>query len=72
MKESKFLALNWRDIVKGLLMAILTPCVLIIQQSAESGTMTFNWHQITMAAIAGGIAYLVKNFFTVPKEEPKP
>ena len=64
MKTSNFLSLNWLDLSKGLLMAILTPAVVIIQQSIETGILTFNWKSIAMASIAGGFAYLVKNFFT--------
>ena len=69
MKPSNFLSLNWKDITKGLLMAVLTPVVLIIQQSIEAGSITFNWHQIAMAAAAGGVAYLIKNFFTTPEKK---
>ena len=64
MNQSSFLSLNWKDILKGLLMAILTPAVLIVEQSLQAGSITFNWKQIGLAAIAGGLAYLVKNFFT--------
>lgn len=67
--NSKFLSLNGKDILKGLLMAVLTPVVLIIQQSLEAGNLTFNWKQIGMAAIAGGLAYLVKNFFSTPTQK---
>lgn len=68
MKTSKFLALNWADIFKGLLMAILTPAVVIIQQSLESGILIFDWKSIVTASIGGGLAYLLKNFFTKPVE----
>lgn len=61
---SKQFSVNWKDIAKGLLMAVLTPVVLVIQQSLSLGVITFNWRDISMAAIAGGIAYIVKNFFT--------
>jgi len=64
MKTSSFLSLNWRDLVKGLLMAILTPVVVIVQQSIEAGVFTFDWKSIGLAAVGGGIAYLIKNFFT--------
>jgi len=56
-----------RDLFRGLIMAILTPAVLIVQQSVEAGILTFNWHAIGMASIAGGLAYLVKNFFEPTK-----
>lgn len=66
MKPSKIFQLNWLDLVKGLMMAILTPAVVIVQQSLEAGTFTFDWKIIGLAAVGGGIAYLVKNFFTSP------
>jgi hypothetical protein len=68
MKTSKFLALNWADIFKGLLMAILTPAVVIIQQSLELGILIFDWKSIVTASIGGGVAYLLKNFLTPQKE----
>lgn len=68
MKTSNFLSLDFKDILKGLLMSILTPAIVIIQQSLESGTFTLDWKSIGLAAVGGGFAYLVKNFFTKPKE----
>lgn len=65
---SKFLGLNWQDVLKGLVMAVLTPAIVIIQQSIESGSFTFDWKSIGVASLAGGFAYLVKNFFTKPTE----
>ena len=46
---------------------VLTPALLIIQQSLEANSLTFNWHQIGMAAVAGGGAYLIKNFLEPTK-----
>ena len=68
MKTSNFLSLDFKDFVQGLVMAILTPAALIVQQAIESGVLMFNWKSIAMASIAGGFAYLVKKFFTQPKE----
>lgn len=68
MKTSKFLNLDLADILKGLLMAILTPAVVIIQQSLELGILTFEWKSIATASIGGGLAYLLKNFLTPQKE----
>lgn len=64
---SKQFSLKMRDVLRGLIMAILTPAVLIIQQSVEAGILTFNWHSIAMASVAGGLAYLVKNFLEPTK-----
>ena len=69
MKDSKLFSLNLKDLLKGLLLAILTPAILIIEQSLEAGTLVFNWNHILMASLAGGVAYLVKNFFTPPTEQ---
>ena len=61
---SNFLSLNLKDFFKGFLMAILVPALLIVQQSLESGVLTFNWKQIAIASISGAIAYLIKNVLT--------
>ena len=68
MKTSNFLSLNWYDLGKGLLMAILTPVFTTIYTSFESGIFTLNWHLIGVSAIGGALAYLGKNFFT-PKSK---
>jgi len=67
MNQSNFLRLNWNDFGKGLIMAVLTPVVLIIQESVSAGTLTFNWSAIGISAVAGGVAYLIKNLFTAPQ-----
>lgn len=76
MKDSNFFSLNWRDIAKGILMAVLTPAVVIVQQSLEAGVFTTDWKSLGLASLAGGVAYLVKNFFTKPDVQgialPKP
>lgn len=59
---SKQFTLQWRDWVRGLLMAVITPALVIIQQSVDVGQIVFNWKAIGMAAVAGGVAYLIKNF----------
>lgn len=69
MKTSNLFTLNLADFAKGLLMAILTPAMLIIQQSLDAGVLVFNWKTIGLGAIAGGFAYLVKNFFTSPVKQ---
>lgn len=63
--------LAWRDVIRGFIIAVLTPIILIVQQSVEAGILTFNWHQIAMASVAGGLAYLVKNFFEPTKSIEK-
>lgn len=64
MKTSGFLKLDWNDLGKGLLMAILTPVIGVIYQTVQAGSLTFDWHMIEVAAVGGFIAYMTKNFFT--------
>lgn len=61
---SKQFTLNGRDILKGLLVAIITPVLTIIINSLQQGTLTFDWKAIGITALTAAIAYLVKNFLT--------
>jgi hypothetical protein len=62
--QSKLFTLNTRDAIRAFIMAVATPAVVIIENSVEKGELVFNWHSIYVAAIGGGLAYLVKNFLT--------
>lgn len=64
MKNSKLFSVNIKDILKGLVMAILTPAVFVLQQSVEAGSFKIEWHSVLLASIAGGLGYIIKNFFT--------
>jgi len=66
--EKKQFSLQGRDWLKGLLMAVLTPAIVIIQQTISEGQLTFDWQTIGMAALAGGLAYLSKNLFEPSKK----
>lgn len=68
MKTSNFLSLNWADLGKGLIVAILTPVIVAIQQSLESGVLTLDWKVLGISAVGGGVAYLTKNLFTQSKQ----
>ena len=69
MKQSEFLSIGTRDILRGFVMAVLTPIFVIVQQSLEAGILTFNWRSIAMTGIAGALAYITKNFFTKPDQK---
>ena len=69
MKTSKFLSLNTQDFLKALVIASLTPALVILQESLEAGQLIFDWKHMGMAALGGGVAYLIKNFFTGAKNE---
>lgn len=66
MKQSKFLSLGYRDFLRGLLMAVLTPVFTTAYDSFSRGEFTINWHLIVLSAIGGAGAYLSKNIFTKP------
>lgn len=57
-------SLNLSDIWKGLLMAVIVPVFAIITDSLNQGSLTFNWKLIGIAALSGGIGYILKNFLT--------
>jgi len=59
---SKQFSLNARDLVKGLIMAVILPVLNVIQQSIEAGSFTLDWKRIGLLAAGGFIAYLIKNF----------
>lgn len=67
--KSTFLSWNWRDFIKGLVVAVITPIVPIVQQSITAGTLVFDWKVIGVAAAGGFVAYMVKNFFTDDTKE---
>lgn len=63
MTSTQF-TLNSRDFFRGLIMATIIPVLVVIQQSIAAGDLVFNWKSIGMAAIAGFVGYLLKNFLT--------
>ncbi len=52
------------DFWRGFVVAIATTPLTIIYQSISAGAFTFDWKAIIGAAMAGGIAYLLKNLAT--------
>jgi len=65
--SSKKFRVNLRDFLQALLISVLTPVFVILQNSLDQGQLTFNYKQMAMAALAGGISYLVKKFFSAEK-----
>lgn len=61
---STALSLNVKDFLRGLILAILAPVLLAIQQSIAAGEVTLNWRTLGLTAISALVAYLIKNFFT--------
>lgn len=56
--------INIKDALRGLLIAAGTAAGFIIQSTVESGSLDINWKKVGMAALAGGLTYIIKNYFT--------
>jgi hypothetical protein len=67
MKTSSLFSLDFKDLGKGLLVAIGGAVIAAVETSVQAGSLTFNWQSIGGVAIAAGLSYLGKNFFTPAK-----
>jgi phosphoglycerol transferase MdoB-like AlkP superfamily enzyme len=59
---SKFLQLDWRDLVKGLVVSVLTSVITLLIQELQTGTI--NWNTIGIAALSSGLGYILKQLAT--------
>lgn len=64
MKTSNLYRLDWNDLVKGLIVAVVSAVITTVQTSLQAGSLDFNWKLIGTVALSAGIAYLGKNLFT--------
>jgi len=61
---TKLGTIKFSDWSRGLVIAIIMAPLTIIYQSVSAGTLIFDWKAIIVAALGGGIAYLLKNLGT--------
>lgn len=66
MKNSKFLSLNWLDLGKMFIIALVTFLLNFVQVELIP---SLNVSPETRTLISGALAYLIKNFFTKPKKD---
>jgi hypothetical protein len=64
MQTSPLFSLNFKDIAKGLLVAVGGAVIAAVQASLQAGSFTFSWKTMGSVALAAGLSYLGKNFFT--------
>lgn len=64
VRTSKKYSLALPDIWKGLLVAAISPVIPIIMASLNAGSFVIDWKVIGTTALAAGLAYIAKNFFT--------
>lgn len=65
--KSALLTLNWKDALKGFILAIITALVTGVYQAIQTGTIAFTWvfwQPIVYTAVGAGLAYLIKNWLT--------
>lgn len=60
---SNLFKLNWRDAVKGLVVAVLASVLTFVYQSV-TGNTAVDWNQVLQIAISSGLGYIIKNYFT--------
>jgi len=66
MERSKFLQLNLRDFLKGLVLAFITAIITGIYELLQTGA-ALDWvtlKPVLMVSIAAALSYLIKNLFT--------
>jgi hypothetical protein len=76
---SSFLNLNWLDILKGFIIAVLTVVIAGVYTSLQAGKLPTlpELGALAIAGLSAGAGYLLKNFFTnstgvlASKETPK-
>ncbi len=74
MRKSKWLTLNQKDYIRGLIVAAGTAGLTVIGTSLNAGALPTKPQliQAGTAAVAAGIAYLTKNLFTNSSDKMKP
>lgn len=61
MKQSNFLSLNWLDLGKGAIVAVI---VFLLNFAQETLVPSLNTSPEVKLLLVTGIGYLLKNFFT--------
>jgi len=59
-------SLNWRDLLKGGVVAAISPAFTILIQSLQAEDFTVNWKSIANVAVISFLTYLSKNLFANP------
>ena len=63
---SKQFSLQWRDISRGLIMAVLSSVLTLLYDSIQANGFDFDWQNIAKNAAGAAIIYLFKNGILEP------
>ena len=66
MKNSTFLSIKWKDVLKGFITAVITAILMAIYPLLQGGG-TITLDQLKASGLIGltaGVGYLIKNVFT--------
>lgn len=67
-KTSPLFGVNLNDIVKGLIVSVLSAGLTVISESVIDGKIVVDWNHIKTVSITAGVAYLLKNLATPSKQ----
>lgn len=72
MNKSAFLSLNWQDVGKGLVVAVLTAVLSAIIDVIGDGSLPTaeEWKHIAGIAVTAGGGYLLKNVLSNSNGQP--
>lgn len=60
--KSELLTLNWRDLLNGLIVSVLTTVLPVLSDMVN--LWEFNWQTIAKLSISAFIGYILKNLLT--------
>lgn len=67
MKKSNLLNINWKDALKGFIVAVITAILAAVYTGIQNNTFPVtwaDWRTILIAGCGAGISYVIKNVFT--------
>jgi len=61
---SNLFRLSSKDLIRGLIVAVLTAILPFIQEITTTQNLEIDWGKVASIGIMAGIGYLIKNFLT--------
>ena len=61
---SEIFTVGVKDFIRGIIVATVSGVIMYIYGAVNSGTLSIDWHQVGIVALASGLGYIVKNYLT--------